>query len=285
MLKSKTFSILATTSLFCAAGSFAQIKSPAPSPSSELKQVVGVTNFTVQYSRPGMKGREIYGELVPYSKIWRTGANAPTKIAFDTEVTFAGTAVPAGEYVLFTIPTEDEWTVIIYGDSNVASAGAYDSKNDVARVSVEPVELSSTVENFTIGFDSLRDESAILFLDWDNVRVPVEVTVDTTGQTSASIQSSMSSIDTWTARNFADAAGFYHKTGKNPELALEWMEKAVSMSKNAFWWQYGYAKMLADLGQTQKAIAVSEMSLKAAKASDGDSGYIARNEALLAKLR
>ncbi len=284
MLIPKTFSILAAASLLGAVGSFAQIKSPAPSPYSELKQVVGVTEFSVKYSRPGMKGREIYGELVPYGKVWRTGANAPTKIAFDSEVTFAGSTVPAGEYVLFTIPTEDEWTVIVYGDTDVASAGAYDSKNDVARVTVEPVELSSAVENFTIGFDDLSDESATLFLDWSNVRVPVEVTVDTTGLTAASIQSSMSNIDNWTARNFADAAEFYHKTGKDSKLALEWMEKAISMSPNAFWWQYGYAKMLADVGQTQKAMTVSKKSLKAAKAAD-NAAYIARNEALLAEIR
>ncbi|MDQ8194176.1 DUF2911 domain-containing protein [Coraliomargarita sp. SDUM461004] len=284
MLIPKTFSIFAAASVFGAVSSFAQIKSPAPSPYSELKQVFGVTEFTVEYSRPGVKGREIYGELVPYGKIWRTGANAPTKIAFDSEVSFEGTTVPAGEYVLFTIPAEDEWTVIVYGDAKVGSVAGYDSKNDVARVTVEPIELSDAVENFTIGFDDLADESATLFLDWDDVRVPVKVTVDTTELTAASIQSAMSDIDSWSARNYADAAEFYHKTGKNTELALQWMEKAVSMSPNAFWWQYGYAKMLADHGQTQQAISVSEKSLKAAKAAD-NAAYIARNEALLAKIR
>ncbi|MGZ0655034.1 DUF2911 domain-containing protein [Coraliomargarita sp. W4R72] len=284
MLIPKTFPILAASILFTAVSSFAQIKAPAPSPYSELKQVVGVTDFTVQYSRPGMKEREIYGELVPYGDVWRTGANAPTKIAFDSEVTFEGNTVPAGEYVLFTIPTADEWTVIIYGDANVSSAGAYDSKNDVARFTVEPIERSNSVENFTIGFDDLADESATLFLDWDNVRVPVEITVDTTALTTASIQSSMSDIENWSARNYADAAEFYHKTGQDSKLALEWMEKALSMSPNAFWWQYGYAKMLADLGQTQKAITVSEKSLKAATAA-GNPAYVANNEALLAKIR
>lgn len=285
MLIPKTISLLATASLFAAASSFAQIKSPAPSPASELKQVVGVTNFTVQYSRPSVKERDIYGGLVPMNAVWRTGANAPTKITFDTEVSFGGQSVAAGEYVLFTIPTEDEWIVIVYSDTTVSGAAAYDSKHDVARVTVQPVELDRAVESFTIGFDDLRDESATLFLDWDTLRVPVEVTVDTNAFTAASIEAAMGDMDAWTARNYADAAAFYHETGKDSEQALEWMEKAVSMNKNAFWWQYGYAKMLSDLGHTEKAIAAAEKSLKTAKAAPSDSGYIARNEALLAKLR
>jgi hypothetical protein len=286
MLTYKTISTLAAASLFIATGSFAQIKSPAASPLSKLDQVVGVTNFTVEYSRPGVKDREIYGALVPFGEIWRTGANATTKIAFDTEVTFEGQTVPAGQYVLFSIPSEDEWTVIIYGDTKVPNAAAYDSKNDVARFTVESIELSDSVENFTIGFDDLRDESATLYLDWANLRVPVGISVDTNALTAASIEAAMDSLDSWSARNFADAAEFYHKTGENPERALDWMEKAVSMNKNAFWWQHTYAKMLSDHGKTKQAIAAAEMSLKTAKASTGgDSGYIALNEALLASLR
>ncbi|HBR94683.1 DUF2911 domain-containing protein [Coraliomargarita algicola] len=280
----KTLSIVAAAILLGAAGSFAQIKSPAASPYSELKQMVGVTEFTVKYSRPGVKGREVYGQLVPYGEIWRTGANAPTKIAFDSEVNFAGSPIPAGEYVLFTIPAEDVWTVIVYADTEVPSAGAYDSKQDVARVKVEAIERPNSVENFTIGFDALRDESATLFLDWDNVRVPVQITVDTTALTAASIEASLANINDWGARDYADAAEFYHSNGKDSELALEWMHKAVSMSPNAFWLQYGYAKMLAEQGNTQQALMMAKKSLKGAQAA-GNAAYISRNEALLAKIR
>lgn len=116
--------------------------------------------------------------------------------------------------------------------------------------------------------------------------MPVGISVDTNALTAASIEAAMDSLDSWSARNFADAAEFYHKTGENPERALDWMEKAVSMNKNAFWWQHTYAKMLSDHGKTKQAIAAAEMSLKTAKASTGgDSGYIALNEALLASLR
>jgi len=282
----KTIPTFAAACFLGAAVSFAQIKSPAASPFSELEQVVGVTNFTVEYSRPGVKGRKIYGGLVPYDEIWRTGANATTKIAFDSAVTFEGKTVPAGKYVLFTIPGKDEWTVILYGDVDVPNAAAYDSGNDVARLAIKPVELAEAVESFTIGFDDLRDESATLFLDWANLRVPVAISVDTTALTAASIQSALSDIDAWSAGDFADAAEFYHETGKDREQALEWMEKAVSMNPNAFWWQHAYARMLADHGKTEEAIAAAELSLKTAKASSsGDSGYIARNEALLESLR
>lgn len=286
MIHYKTRYLLAIATFLIGSSAFAQIKSPAASPLTELEQVVGITNFEIDYCRPSIKGREIYGGLVPYGEVWRTGANAPTKIEFDTAVTFEGETLPAGEYVLFTIPKEDTWTIIFYGDSDVPNAAAYDSKNDAARITVQPVQLSTSVESFTIGFDDLRDESATLFLDWADVRIPIQVSIDTAALTAASIQSSMSDMEDWTARDFASAAEFYHAQEIDSEQALQWMEKAISMNKNAFWWQHGYAKMLADNGKTTEAIAAAERSLKTAKAStSGDSGYIARNEALLKKLR
>ncbi len=194
----------------------AQVKTAAPSPASKLDQVVGVTNFTVEYSRPSVKDREIYGGLVPYDEIWRTGANAPTKLSYDSEITFGDETVPAGDYVLFTIPGEKEWTVILYGDAKVANTGAYDEKNDVARVTVTPTALAEPVESFTIGFDDLRDDSATLFLDWANLRVPVPITIDTASISGASIEEAMKNQDDWTARDYANAAEFLRRAGQGP---------------------------------------------------------------------
>jgi hypothetical protein len=264
----------------------AQIKTAAPSPASELKQTVGVTDFTVVYSRPSVKDREIFGDLVPYDAIWRTGANATTKISFDSEITFGDKKVPAGEYVLFTIPGKDKWTVILYGDTKVANAGLYDEKNDVARITVDPIELKSPVESFTIGFDNLRDDSATLFIDWDKVRVPVPLTVDTKALSTASIEASMKSMDSWTARDYANAADFYAENGKDLGQATEWMKKATEMNKDAFWWQYAYAKLLAKQGKTKEAIAAAEHALATSKAAPGGaSGYIKRSQDLLAELK
>jgi hypothetical protein len=286
MIYYKTRYLLAVAAFLTGSSAFAQIKSPAASPLTELEQVVGITNFEVDYCRPSVKGRDIYGGLVPYGEIWRTGANAPTTIEFDTEVTFADQTLPAGEYVLFTIPGEAMWTVIFYGDSDVPNAAAYDPKNDAARISVAPIKLATAVESFTIGFDDLRDESATLFLDWADVRVPIQLSIDTASLTAASIRSSMDDMDDWTARDYANAAEFYHAQGIDSNQALQWMGKATSMNKNAFWWQHTYARMLADNEKKAEAIAAAERSLKTAKAStSGDFGYIARNQALLETLR
>jgi len=280
MLLAAAVAITLTSSLY------AQIKTPAPSPYSEVKQTVGITEFTIKYSRPGVKDRAIYGGLVPYGEVWRTGANATTKIAFDTEVDFGGTVVPAGEYVLFTIPGENEWTVILYGDTSVANAGLYDQSKDAARVTVAPVALNDAVENFTIGFDFLRDDSANLNVDWANTRVSVPVKLNTAALSMATIDAAMGSMESWTARDYASAADAYAANGKDLATATEWMGKAAAMNENAFWWQHRYAKMLADQGDKEAAIAAAEKSLATAKAAPGgDSGYIKMNEDLLATLK
>lgn len=264
----------------------AQIKTPAPSPASELKQTVGVTDFTIIYSRPSAKDREIFGNLVPYDTVWRTGANAPTKISFNSEVSFGGKKVPAGEYVLFTIPGKDKWTVILYGDTKVANAGLYDEKNDVGRITVNPMELKSPIESFTIGFDNLRDDSATLFLDWDKVRVPVPITIDTQAISAASIEAAKKSMDSWTARDYANAANFYAENNKDLGQATEWMKKATEMNKDAFFWQYAYAKLLAQQGKAAEAKAAAEQALTTAKAAQGGaSGYVERIQSLLAELQ
>ena len=185
---------LAAATITATLSTHAQVKTAAASPDSELKQVVGLTEFTIKYSRPSVKDREIYGGLVPYEKLWRTGANATTKISFDTEIEFGGKKVPAGDYVLFSIPNADEWTVILYGDTSVRNAGLYDQKDDVTRITVKPLTLANPVESFTIGFDTLRDTSATLFIDWANTRVPVEIEIDTVALTLSSIESAMEGV-------------------------------------------------------------------------------------------
>jgi hypothetical protein len=263
-----------------------QVKTAAASPWSELKQVVGITEFSVKYSRPSAKERDIYGELVPYDKVWRTGANATTKIAFDTEIKFGGKLIPAGEYVLFSIPGAAEWTVILYGDTKVANAGLYDPTNDVARITAKPLTLANPVESFTIGFDALRDTSATLFIDWATIRVPIEIEMDTVALTLASINSAMSSIDSWTARDFANAASFYAENEGDLQQATQWMAQATKMNTSAYWWTHRYAKMLAKQGKTEAAIKAANESLAAAESSaGGDNGYIKLNKELLSSLK
>ncbi len=168
---------------------------PAASPTCTLKQRVGLTDIEVVYSRPGVKNRDIFGGIVPYGQVWRTGANQATKITFSTPVKFNGAEVPAGTYALFTIPGEQEWTVILNKTTNQWGSFRYDEKTDFTRVKATPRTLAIDVETFTINFTDIRDESAVLYLAWDNVLVPVKIEMDVASKVVPQIEAAMASPD------------------------------------------------------------------------------------------
>jgi hypothetical protein len=174
-------SLLLATGLVTAGVLFAQGQNnqkPAASPACTLKQRVGLTDIEIVYSRPGVKNRKIFGGLVPYGEVWRTGANAATQISFSKPVKLNGADVPAGTYSLFTIPGETEWTVILNKTVKQWGAFKYDEKADFVRVKATPVTLAEPVETFTIDINDIRDDSATLNLIWDKTRVPVKLTVE-----------------------------------------------------------------------------------------------------------
>lgn len=278
--------LAASCGLLLASPVHAQVQTPAPSPASKLVQDVGLTEFTIEYARPGAKNRTVYGELVPYGDVWRTGANAATRIAFDSDIHFGGEAVAAGEYALYTIPGEDRWTVILYEDTSLWGSQGYDKENDVVRVEVEPEHIESFVETFTIDLQHLRDGSAMLHLDWAHTRVPVEIELDTVSRVEASIEAAMQHPDSLRPRDYASAAAFYLQQETNLEQAAEWMKKALDANENAFWWEHTYARILAAKGDTEAALAAAESSLEKARAAGGSAfGYIRQNEELIESLQ
>jgi hypothetical protein len=193
-----TRSVLTVLSgLVLATGLFAQapqIEFPAPSPAATFKQQVGITDISVEYSRPSMRGRKIFGGLVPYGEVWRTGANSATKITFSTDVKFGGADVAAGTYALFTIPAEGEWTVILNNVTGQWGSYAYNAANDVTRISVKPTALPNPIDTFSIGVSNLSAEgSATLYLMWEKVRVPVEIKTDLAGMLVPKIEAVMAS--------------------------------------------------------------------------------------------
>jgi hypothetical protein len=174
------FSIAFVAGLAWTGGLFAQRpqpNSPMPSPACTLKQRVGMTDIEIVYSRPGVKGRTIFGGLVPYDKVWRTGANEATRITFSAPVKLNDTDVPAGTYALFTIPGEKEWTIIVNKGARQWGAFRYDEKADLMRVKATPVKVAEPVETFTIDINDIRDDSATLNLIWEKTRVPVKLSV------------------------------------------------------------------------------------------------------------
>ncbi len=258
-----------------------RIEFPAPSPACTIKQRVGLTDVEIVYSRPSMKGRQIFGSVVPYAAVWRTGANAATKISFSTTVKLKGTPVPAGSYALYTIPGEAEWTIIL--NKGVGQSGTqYDEKADVVRFNVRPVNLSDTsLETFTIEFNHLRDKSAILNLIWDKTVVPIPIEVELTSQLVSQIEATMASDAP--NKPYYQAAMFYFDHGQDLAKAKAWVEAAIKQ-REAHYMVHLQAKILAKLGDKEGAIAAAKRSTELAiKAKD--TGYVKMNDDLISALK
>lgn len=285
-------SLLLATGLGLAAGLSAQtapqLKFPQASPPTVLKQQVGITDIEITYNRPSMKGRQVFGGLVPYGEIWRTGANNATRIAFSTPVKFGGADVPAGTYELFSIPNEKEWTVILQAPQEKPQWGsyAYDPKNDVARVTAPVASLAAPSETFWIGLNDLRDNSATLNFTWEKTRVSVPITVDTVGLLAPQIEAVMAGEAE--KKPYFPAAMFYLDNNHDLPKALEWMNAAIAARPGQMWMVYRKALLLEKMGDKAGAKAAAEESLaltgKAPAGSLRDE-YTRLNQALIARVQ
>ncbi len=269
-LYSYKFLTMAIALVFIVFQSNAQIELPAPSPTATFSQKVGLTEVNLNYSRPSKKGREIFGGLVPYNELWRTGANMATKVEFKDDVKINGKDLKAGEYALFTIPGESEWTVIFSTNVNQGGTGQYKEEEDALRVQVKPQTTSPVVETFTIMVQNVTNKSADLQLAWDNVivNVPIEVAIDE--KILASIDRSL----TIQPGNFYQAAVYYHDAGKDLNQALEWINKAISIwekeDQNVFWVYRRKSLIQADLKKYKEAISTAELCMKKAGEAGND---------------
>jgi hypothetical protein len=289
-MTSSTFrtTLVLLSSLCLGTAVFAQapkLEFPAASPAASVTQRVGLTDIQVNYSRPGAKGRIVFGSLVPYDRVWRTGANTATKISFSTPVKLNGTDVPAGTYELFTIPGKDEWTVIIHKNMSQWGAYAYDQKNDIARVKAKPVALQTAVETLAIGFNDLRDESATFYVAWEKVRVNVALTVDVKSTLVPQIEAVMASGGE--KLPYVDAAMYYLANDLDLKKAATWMDAAIAANPAAFYLVYRKALILEKAGDKAGAIATAQKSLEAAQKASGaiKDEYVALNEALINRLK
>jgi hypothetical protein len=278
MIKKLTLAMMLSAFTIC---SFAQqLNTPQPSPTQEVKQNFGLSKIELSYSRPAMKGRKIFGDLVPYGKVWRTGANQATTLTFGDEVTIGGTKIPAGKYGLLAIPDAGEWTVIITKQTDVTSPAAYKQDQDVVRVKATPVELGFPVENFTILFGDITANSCNLQMVWDNIVVAVPITTDVDTKVSAQIKNLMEKDN----RPYFSAAMYYIDNGKDPNQALAWLEKATAANPDAFYMFYQQARVLAKLGRKKEALEVSNKSMELSKAAKNDD-YVALNTKLQNELK
>jgi len=278
-MKKLLFLLAITGSLFQAP--IAQsIKTPSPSTPQYIKQDFGLSSIELSYSRPNVKGRKIFGDLVPFGKVWRTGANQATTLTFADPVTIGGTLIPAGKYGLLSIPGADEWTVIITHQLDVTSPAAYKPDQDIVRVKVSPQQVPFSLETFTILFANITSSSCDLQLIWDNTIVTVPITTDIDSKVMAQIDNAMNK-DT---HPYFAAAFYYLENGKDLNKALEWFDKAIAQDPTAFFAVYQKARCLAKLGRKQDAISTAKKGIELAKTAN-NSDYVTLNEKLIASLQ
>ena len=253
----------------------AQIKTPAASPAQKIEQTVGLTDVTLEYSRPHKRDREIFGELVPFDKLWRTGANKNSQITFSDDVEISGKKVKAGTYAIFTKPGATSWEVMLYTDTeNWGTPETWDVSKAAVTVKAKVLKLPMTVESFTMSFNDVKSDSADLVMMWDTTMVNVPIKFGTDKAVSASIDQVMSGP---TAGDYYSAAVFYLESGKDINKAKTWIDKAVDMRENpAYWYHRQQSLIYAKSGDKKGAIKAAKTSRKLAKAA-GNDDYVAMN--------
>lgn len=261
----------------------AQIKTPAPSPVAKLTQEVGLTNVTIEYSRPSSKGRKIFGDLVPYNEMWRTGANASTKVTFGDDVMAGGNKLPKGTYALYTIPGEKTWTIIFHKNLTYWGTGGKDYKveDDACRFEVPVQSAGVSVESFTIDVNNIKNNGADIILSWENTRVVIPFTSDTDTKVLADIKAQMSGPS---ANTYYQAARYYYEEKKDMAQALVWINSAMEKGGEKFWMMRYRALILAEMGRYKEAIEAATKSSEMAKADD-NADYPRMNEKNISEWR
>ena len=258
----------------------AQLEIPAASPKSKLFQTVGLTDINVEYSRPSVKNRNIFGSLVPYDKIWRTGADESTKISFSDDVLINSATLKAGTYSLYTIPNTNYWDIIFYAETNVWGVPRnWDENKVVLKTRVDSYNLPESIkaETLQISFDFLSNDAAVMAILWDNTYVPVRINVPTTKNVMLKISEVLNNKPTFS--DYYKAAVFMNDQKIDAKKSLEYMELAMNSNENPRFWQLRqYSLILAENKLYKRAISVAKKSLKMAKKS-GNENYIKMNEA------
>ena len=276
--------IIFTLLLFTVNLSFSQINTPRVSPASEVEQMVGLTEIEIEYSRPSMRGREVFGNLVPFGKVWRTGADNSTKISFDTDVIISGKTIQSGTYSIFSIPNKESWEIIFYSDVELWGVPRDWSENKVVFSSmfdVKKLKKSNTVETFTISFNDLTNNDVNMSISWENTSVDIKIEVPTRSMVESDINKVLS--DNPKTSDYYAAAVFYRQENINLDKALEWMNKAIEMNESPRFWQYRQQSLImAANDKFADAVDAAKKSLNLAIEADNQD-YIKMNRESIAE--
>lgn len=263
ILKAFTIASLLGTGFFHADLNAQGLKTPVSSTTQKISQGFALSEIKIEYSRPSAKGRVVFGDLVPFGKTWRTGANNSTQITFGDDVKVNGTDVKAGTYAIYTVPGEKEWNLTLYSDLKLGGNVAdYDAKNDVVSLQLPVHQLADKVETFTIQVNNITNTSANISLAWENTMVSFDVTTEIDEKVMTGIESALKD-----SRPYAQAASYYFENGKDLNKAYEWIKIATNQNPNAFWLLLTQAKIENALGQYDAAIASATQSKEKASAA------------------
>ncbi len=256
----------------------AQVKTPQPSPKSTISQMVGLTEVTIEYSRPSAKGRTVFGDLVPFGKVWRTGANANTIISFTDDVIISGKILKKGKYALYTTPKADKWDIMFYSDTdNWGTPEKWEDSKVVVKASVEPKITTNNAETFVININNLTNDSATLDINWAQTLVSLKFEVPTQKTAMASIEKALAGP---TAGDYYAAGQYYFQSNGDLSKALEYVNKALNMVKAGeevpFWQLRMKSLIQAKLGDKKGAIETAKVSLAAAEKAKNED-YVKMN--------
>ncbi len=259
---------------------FAQVKMPAPSPTQTIKQDFAMGSIELKYSRPSAKGRKVFGDLVPFNKLWRTGANAATVIKFSEPVEISGKKIDTGSYAIYTIPNLESWEVIINKGFNNSGVSGYKESDDVIRFKVEPMKLKNELESFTMQFDDIKPESCLLNIMWEKTMISFPIQAKIQDKLKAQLEAALQSDK----KPYWQAAQFYNEYENNSTKALENITKALDENPKAYWMWLYKAKIQFAAGDKTGARESATKSLDLATADKNDD-YIKMNNALLKKVK
>jgi Protein of unknown function (DUF2911) len=262
--------------------SFAQsLNVPAASPTQTLKQGFGTSDISLDYSRPSANGRVVFGNVVPFDKMWRTGANSSTKITFGSDVKVEGKDVKAGTYAIYSVPGKDSWDVMLYKDLTIGgNVAKYKTEDEVVRVKVKPSKVSEKVESFTVNFNGFTPTSTSLEMVWENTKVALAITTDI----DVTVMKNIEKYIINDSRPFYSAATYYYDNNKDQNLAMEWVNKALAMNPKGYWMHLLKAKIAKKLNDKATATAAATECNKLAT-EDKDDAYIKMSTDFLAELK
>jgi len=273
----KIFSLILISMLIGGTISAQQINFPAASPTEIVSQNFGTSKIVIEYSRPGVKGRTIFGGLVPYDSVWRTGANSCTKISFGDDVQLEGNKVPAGKYALYTIPGKQSWTIVLSSDTTLWGAFGYSSKSDFLRFKVKPQSIPNTEETFLMNIANIKNNECDIQLIWEKTKVSFNVTADIDSKIMSQIDAAMKGDKP----PYWQAAYYYFENGHDVNQAYEWVNKAIAARPDADFMYTEKAKMELQMGKYSDAVATATKALDMAKKA-GDTGLTFTNEQTIA---